>query len=119
MFDRFEDVDKDKIRRVIAIGWFWFFGIIATIIVLVAVILAAIPIITLVLAIVIAVLLVTPAAFIYPSNSFTHKDGVYSWNWSGNWWRGFKCKRETLTEQQTIGEDITKPTSGEDYGETL
>ncbi len=119
MFDRLEDIDKDKIRKVIAIGWFWFFGIIATIIAFAAAILVAIPIITLVLALIVAVLLVIPAAFIYPSNFFTHKDGVYSWSWSGDWWRGFKCKRETLTEQQVIGEDITKPTSGGDYGETL
>lgn len=114
MFDRLEDIDKDKIRKVIAIAWAWFFGIIATIIVLVAAILAAIPIIILVLTIVIAVLLIMPATFIYPGNSFTYKRGVHSWSWSWDWRRGFEYKHKTLAEQQITGEDITKPPIGKE-----
>ena len=115
MFDRLEDVDKDKIRRVIAVAWLWFFGVIAVIIMLVAAILAAIPIITLALAIIVAVLLVIPAAFIYPENSFTYKDGIHSWSWNWDWWRGFNLKRKTLT--QITCDDITKSTSGGEESE--
>lgn len=112
MFNRLEDIDKDKIRKVIAIGWFWFFGTIAMVIAFAAIILVAIPIIMLVFALVIAALLVIPATFIYPSNSFTYKNGVHSWSWNWNWWRGFKFKRETLTQRQIAGDDITKPPTG-------